>query len=126
MKLTTVPFFLPKGKYKNIDHPQDVGAAPVFHDLPTEEDFEIAVSSIKWGLASKRVVIDFDLLIIKISKSKDYWFLGQEHSYREPKTSFYIDKFESFDAVIEKVKTLTKEEKEFIESLMKKLDRALK
>lgn len=126
MKFTTVPFFIPRDKYKNIDCPNEIGPSPVFHDLPTEEDFEIAVSPMNWGKAHKRVVLDFDLLIVKIAKSDNFWYLGQEHSYREPKTSFYVDKFESYEAVINKIRLLMLDEMEYLESLIKKLDRALK
>ena len=116
---TTIPFEI---KY-NVENSLYEGRQPVFTQIPTEDDFKIAIDGIDFGSASKRVFLDFQSLKLTISVGKTKYFLGHEKSFEEGVSNYLIGGYNSWGELIGIVKSMVNREKDELLSFVKYLER---
>lgn len=116
---TTIPFEI---KY-NVENSLYEGRQPVFIQIPTEDDFKIAINGIDFGSASKRVFLDFQSLKLTMAVGKSKYLLVHERSFEEGASNYLIGEYNSWVELIGVVKALINKEKDELSSFVKYLER---
>ena len=118
---TTVPF-----KIERYRHVLYQGVQPIFSQIPTKEDFNYAISQVDFK-GEKRVLLDFEILKITISRSRDgnKYYLFHEKSLDDWWTNYLIGDYFSYETAILEVKRIIGNEVTKLNSLTRYLERAI-
>ena len=126
--MTTVPFVI-ANKSKKYDYLSSMGKmSPVFEQIPTQEDFFIAVKDIEWNGYAPRVIIDLGIVVLQVSynTTANNWTILHQSSITEFKTEYcLVTGLDEYELVIQFIRDTANKFIEEVESLLRKTKRAI-